>query len=93
MNREEFMALESPEKAEELNVFIESGMSQKEAMAQIGVDLKDLMAAQVFFSKSEGKFIAKAVGGFANFHSDTTAEAPNRLTPAGPRTCAKGRTG
>ena len=51
-------------------------MSQKEAMAQIGVDLKDLMAAQVFFSKSEGKFIAKAVGGFANFHSDTTAEAP-----------------
>ena len=60
MNREEFMALESPEKAEELNVFIESGMSQKEAMAQIGVDLKDLMAAQVFFSKSEGKFIAKA---------------------------------
>ena len=62
MNREEFMALESPEKAEELNVFIESGMSQKEAMAQIGVDLKE--------------FIAKAVGGFANFHSDTTAEAP-----------------
>ena len=55
MNREEFMALESPEKAEELNVFIESGMSQKEAMAQIGVDLRDLMAAQVFFSKSEGQ--------------------------------------
>ena len=76
MNREEFMALESPEKAEELNVFIESGMSQKEAMAQIGVDLRDLMAAQVFFSKSEGKFMAKAVGGYANVHSDTTAEAP-----------------
>ena len=39
--------LESPKKAEELNGFIEAGMSQKEAMAQIGVSLKDLMAAAV----------------------------------------------
>ena len=75
MNREEFMALESPKKAEELNVFIEAGMSQKEAMAQIGVSLKDLVAAQVFFSKGEGRVVANAVGGFSNFHSDTTAEA------------------
>ena len=75
MNRAEFMALESPKKAEELNVFIEAGMSQKEAMAQIGVSLKDLVAAQVFFSKGEGRFVANAVGGFSNFHSDTTAEA------------------
>ena len=72
MNREEFMALESPKKAEELNVFIEAGMSQKEAMAQIGVSLKDLV---VFFSKGEGRFVSNAVGGFSNFHSDTTAEA------------------
>ena len=50
-------------------------MSQKEAMAQIGVSLKDLVAAQVFFSKGEGRFVANAVGGFSNFHSDTTAEA------------------
>lgn len=75
MNREEFMALESPQKAEELNGFIASGMSQKEAMAHIGVSLKDLMATQVFFSKNEGKFTANAVGGFSNFHSDTTADA------------------
>ena len=75
MNREEFMALESPKKAEELNVFIEAGMSQKEAMAQIGVSLKDLVAAPVFFSKGEGRFVANAVSGFSNFHSDTTAEA------------------
>ena len=75
MNREEFMVLESPKKAEELNGFIEAGMSQKEAMAQIGVSLKDLMAAQVFFSKGEGRFVSNAVGGFSNFHSDTTADA------------------
>ena len=38
--------------------------------------------------------MAKAVGGYANFHSDTTAEAPKiGLHPVGPRTCAKGRTG
>ncbi|MEG0324663.1 MAG: hypothetical protein RR619_11755 [Raoultibacter sp.] len=75
MNRDEFMALESSKKAEELNVFIDAGKSQKEAMAEIGVSLKDLMMMQVFFSKSEGRFIANAVGGFSNFHSDTTAEA------------------
>ncbi len=75
MNREEFMALESSKKAEALNVFIDAGKSQKEAMAEIGVSLKDLMMMQVFFSKNEGRFIANAVGGYSNFHSDTTAEA------------------
>ena len=75
MNREEFMALESPKKAEVLNAFIAEGKSQKEAMAAVGVSLKDLMVTQVFFSKTEGKFAANAVGGFSNFHSDTTAEA------------------
>lgn len=75
MNREEFMGLEAPEKAKELNVFIDAGKSQKEAMAEIGVSMKDLMMMQIFFSKSEGRFIANAVGGFSNFHSDTTAEA------------------
>lgn len=75
MNREEFMALESPKKAEELNALIDAGKSQKEAMAEIGVTLKDLMATQVLFSKTEGRFISKAVGGYSNFHSGTTAEA------------------
>ena len=75
MNREEFMALESPKKAEVLNVYIDEGKSQKEAMAEVGVTIKDLMATQVFFSKTEGRFAANAVGGFSNFHSDTTAEA------------------
>ena len=75
MNREEFMALESPKKAEVLNALIDEGKSQKEAMAAIGVSLKDLMMTQVFFSKSEGRFAANAVGGYSNFHSDTTAEA------------------
>lgn len=75
MNREEFMALESPRKAEELNVFIEAGKTQKEAMAEVGVSIKDLMMTQVFFSKTEGKFVSNAVGGYSNFHSDTTAEA------------------
>lgn len=75
MNREEFMALESPRKAEELNVLIEAGKSQKEAMAAFGVTIKDLMATQVFFSKTEGRFNANAVGGFSNFHSDSTGEA------------------
>lgn len=75
MNREEFMALESPRKAEELNVFIEAGKTQKEAMAEIGVSMKDLMMTQVFFSKTEGRFVSNAVGGYSNFHSDTTAEA------------------
>lgn len=75
MNREEFMALESPRKAEELNVFIEAGKTQKEAMAEVGVSIKDLMMTQVFFSKTEGRFVSNAVGGYSNFHSDTTAEA------------------
>jgi hypothetical protein len=75
MDRDEFMALESSQKADELNIYIDAGKSQKEAMAEIGVSLKDLMMMQVFFSKNEGRFIANAVGGFSNFHSDTTAEA------------------
>ncbi|MBQ9955480.1 MAG: hypothetical protein IJO87_08655 [Eggerthellaceae bacterium] len=75
MEREEFMALESPKKAEVLNAFIEEGKSQKEAMAEVGVTIKDLMKTQVFFSKTEGKFAANAVGGFSNFHSDSTGEA------------------
>lgn len=75
MNREEFMALESPKKAEVLNELIDEGKSQKEAMAEVGVTIKDLMVTQVFFSKTEGRFAANAVGGFSNFHSDTTAEA------------------
>ncbi len=75
MEREEFMALESPKKAEVLNAFIDEGKSQKEAMAEVGVTIKDLMKTQVFFSKTEGKFAANAVGGFSNFHSDSTGEA------------------
>ena len=55
MNREEFMALESPKKAEELNALIDAGKSQKEAMAEIGVTLKDLMATQVLFWKNRGQ--------------------------------------
>ena len=75
MDRAEFMALESPKKAEVLNELIDEGKSQKEAMAAIGVSIKDLMQTQVFFSKTEGRFAAKAVGGYSNFHSDNTAEA------------------
>ena len=75
MNREEFMALESPRKAEELNALIEAGKSQKEAMAAFGITIKDLMMTQVFFSKTEGRFAANAVGGFSNFHTDSTGEA------------------
>lgn len=75
MDRAEFMALESPRKAEELNAHIDAGKSQKEAMAEFGVTIKDLMATQVLFSKNEGRFVSKAVGGYSNFHSDTTAEA------------------
>jgi putative aminopeptidase FrvX len=76
MNREQFMSLEPSKKADELNVFIDAGKSQKEAMAEIGVSPKDLMMMQVFFSKSEGRFAANAVGGYSNFHSDNTGEAP-----------------
>lgn len=75
MNREEFMALESPEKAAVLNELIDEGKTQKEAMAEIGVSIKDLMMTQVFFSKTEKRFVSNAVGGFSNFHSDSTAEA------------------
>lgn len=75
MDRREFMALESSKKAEILNQLIDEGKSQKEAMAAIGVSLKDLMMTQVFFSKTEGRFAANAVGGFSNFHSDSTGEA------------------
>lgn len=72
MERAEFMALPSLEKAEVLNGFIDEGKGQKEAMDAVGCTLKDLMDAQVFFSKSEGRFAANAVGGYSNFHSDTT---------------------
>lgn len=75
MDRAEFMALDSPEKAEKLNVLIGEGKTQKEAMDAYGVTIRDLMATQVLFSKTDGIFISKAVGGFSNFHSDTTAEA------------------
>lgn len=75
MNRTEFMALESPQKAEILNQLLDEGKTQKDAMAAIGVSLPDLMATQVLFSKAEQRFISKAIGGFSNFHSDTTAEA------------------
>lgn len=75
MDRGEFMALESPKKAEVLNVFIDEGKSQKEAMGKVGITIKDLMASQVFFSKTEGRFVSNAVGGYSNFHSDTTGEA------------------
>lgn len=77
MNRQEFMALEPAKKAEELNVLIDEGKSQKEAMAAFGITIKDLMATQVFFSKTEGRFNANAVGGFSNFHSDSTGKAAN----------------
>lgn len=75
MDRAEFMALESPKKAEVLNELIDEGKSQKEAMAAIGVSIKDLMMTQVFFSKTEGRFASNAVGGYSNFHSDSTGEA------------------
>ena len=75
MDRAEFMALESPKKAEILNALLDEGKSQKEAMGAIGVSIKDLVATQVMFSNADGRFVSKAVGGYSNFHSDTTAEA------------------
>lgn len=75
MDRTEFMALDSATKAEELNRCIDEGKTQTEAMAVFGVNIRDLMATQVVFSKAEGRFVSKAVGGFSNFHTDTTAEA------------------
>ena len=75
MDRAEFMALEAPKKAEVLNAYIDEGKSQKEAMAAVGVSIKDLMATQVLFAKAEGRFTAKAVGGYSNFHDDSTGAA------------------
>lgn len=75
MDRAEFMALESAKKAEVLNGFIDEGKSQKEAMGAVGITIKDLMQSQVFFSKTEGRFNANAVGGYSNFHSDSTGAA------------------
>ena len=75
MDRVEFMALESAKKAEVLNALIDEGKSQKEAMDAVGVTIKDLMKTQVFFNKNDGRFNANAVGGYSNFHSDSTGEA------------------
>ena len=75
MDRAEFMALESSKKAEVLNAYIDEGKSQKEAMGAVGVSIRDLMQTQVFFSKTEGRFNANAVGGYSNFHGDSTGAA------------------
>ena len=75
MDRTEFMALDPSEKADKLNALIDEGKTQREAMDAYGITIRDLMATQVLFSKTEGTFISKAVGGFSNFHSDTTAES------------------
>ena len=75
MDRAEFMALESSKKADVLNAYIDEGKSQKEAMGAVGVSIRDLMQTQVFFSKTEGRFNANAVGGYSNFHSDSTGAA------------------
>lgn len=75
MTRDEFMVLDSPAKADALNELLDGGKTQDEAMAEFGITKKDLMRAQVFFNKTEGKFKSNAVGGYSNFHSDTTAEA------------------
>ena len=75
MDRAEFMALESPRKAEVLNALLDEGKSQKEALVAVGVNIKDLMSTQVFYNKTEGRFNANAVGGYSNFHNDSTGEA------------------
>lgn len=75
MDRADFMALESSKKAEVLNALLDEGKNQKEAMGAVGVTIKDLMVTQVFFSKTEGRFNANAVGGYSNFHSDSTGES------------------
>ena len=67
MDRAEFMALESSKKAEVLNALLDEGKNQKEAMGAVGVTIKDLMVTQVFFSKTEGRFNANAVGGYFEF--------------------------
>ena len=58
-----------------INALLDEGKNQKEAMGAVGVTIKDLMVTQVFFSKTEGRFNANAVGGYSNFHSDSTGEA------------------
>jgi len=75
MDRAEFMALESSLKAEVLNALLDEGKSQKETLDAIGVNIKDLISTQVFYNKSEGRFNANAVGGYSNFHKDSTGEA------------------
>mgnify|MGYP006981647307 CR=1 FL=1 len=85
MDRAEFMALESSKKAEVLNALLDEGKNQKEAMGAVGVTIKDLMVTQVFFSKTEGRFNANAVGGYSNFHSDSTGEAAKKpIAPQSP---------
>lgn len=75
MTRDEFMVLESPDKAEALNALLDAGKSQEEAMAEFEITKKELMKAQVFFNKTENRFKSNAVGGYSNFHSDSTGEA------------------
>lgn len=75
MTRDEFLALESPAKAEALNALMDDGKTQDEAMAEFEVTKKDLMKSQVFFNKTADRFKSNAVGGYSNFHSDTTAES------------------
>lgn len=75
MTRDEFMVLDSPAKAEALNALMDAGKTQDEAMAEFEITKKDLMKAQVFFNKTADRFKSNAVGGYSNFHSDTTIEA------------------
>ena len=74
MDCAEFMALESSKKADVLNASIDEGKTRKWSWA-VGVTIKDLMVTQVFFSKTEGRFNANAVGGCPNFRSDSAGEA------------------
>ncbi|WP_165048605.1 MULTISPECIES: hypothetical protein [unclassified Adlercreutzia] len=75
MTRDEFMALESPAKADALNALMDAGKTEDEAMAEFGITKKDLMRAQVFYNKTAGRFKSNAVGGYSNFHSDVTADS------------------
>ena len=75
MDRAEFMALESSKKAEVLNALLDEGKTRKRPWAPSASPSKTLMVTQVFFSKTEGRFNANAVGGYSNFHSDSTGEA------------------
>lgn len=74
MDRAEFMALESSKKADVLNASIDEGKPER-GHGAVGVTIKDLMVTQVFFSKTEGRFNANAVGGYPNFRSDSAGEA------------------